>query len=288
MTERFAAAVACVLLCASGARAVRLPANTGEPSGSPPILQRVDFEQRLGTQVPLDLPFRDETGRTVRLGNYFQGKPVVLTLSYYECPMLCTLVLNGLTSALRALRFDLGKEFVAINVSFNPRETPELAAAKKATYLKEYRRPGSEAGWHFLTGDEESIRRLTEAVGFQYAWDERNQQYAHATGLVVLTPGGQIARYFYGVEFSPRDLRFALIEAAQGKIGSPVDKLLLYCFHYDPSTGRYSALALNSIRIGGVLTVAALISFIVVMLRRERRAATNAPTWTPGGVTPRP
>jgi protein SCO1/2 len=288
MTERFAAAVACVLLCASGARAVRLPANTGEPSGSPPILQRVDFEQRLGTQVPLDLPFRDETGRTVRLGDYFQGKPVVLTLSYYECPMLCTLVLNGLTSALRALRFDLGKEFVAINVSFNPRETPELAAAKKATYLKEYRRPGSEAGWHFLTGDEESIRRLTEAVGFQYAWDERNQQYAHATGLVVLTPGGQIARYFYGVEFSPRDLRFALIEAAQGKIGSPVDKLLLYCFHYDPSTGRYSALALNSIRIGGVLTVAALISFIVVMLRRERRAATNAPTWTPGGVTPRP
>jgi len=288
MKERFAAAVACVLLCASGARAVRLPANTGEPSGSPPILQRVDFEQRLGTQVPLDLPFRDETGRTVRLGDYFQGKPVVLTLSYYECPMLCTLVLNGLTSALRALRFDLGKEFVAINVSFNPRETPELAAAKKATYLKEYRRPGSEAGWHFLTGDEESIRRLTEAVGFQYAWDERNQQYAHATGLVVLTPGGQIARYFYGVEFSPRDLRFALIEAAQGKIGSPVDKLLLYCFHYDPSTGRYSALALNSIRIGGVLTVAALISFIVVMLRRERRAAANAPTWTPGGVTPRP
>jgi protein SCO1/2 len=288
MKERFAAAVACVLLCASGARAVRLPANTGEPSGSPPILQRVDFEQRLGTQVPLDLPFRDETGRTVRLGDYFQGKPVVLTLSYYECPMLCTLVLNGLTSALRALRFDLGREFVAINVSFNPRETPELAAAKKATYLKEYRRPGSEAGWHFLTGDEESIRRLTEAVGFQYAWDERNQQYAHATGLVVLTPGGQIARYFYGVEFSPRDLRFALIEAAQGKIGSPVDKLLLYCFHYDPSTGRYSALALNSIRIGGVLTVAALISFIVVMLRRERRAATNAPTWTPGGVTPRP
>jgi protein SCO1/2 len=288
MKERLAAVVACVLLCASGARAVRLPANTGEPSGSPPILQRVDFEQRLGTQVPLDLPFRDETGRTVRLGDYFQGKPVVLTLSYYECPMLCTLVLNGLTSALRALRFDLGKEFVAINVSFNPRETPELAAAKKATYLKEYRRPGSEAGWHFLTGDEESIRRLTEAVGFQYAWDERNQQYAHATGLVVLTPGGQIARYFYGVEFSPRDLRFALIEAAQGKIGSPVDKLLLYCFHYDPSTGRYSALALNSIRIGGVLTVAALISFIVVMLRRERRAATNAPTWTPGGVTPRP
>lgn len=288
MKERFAAAVACVLLCASGARAVRLPANTGEPSGSPPILQRVDFEQRLGTQVPLDLPFRDETGRTVRLGDHFQGKPVVLTLSYYDCPMLCTLVLNGLTSALRALRFDLGKEFVAINVSFNPRETPELAAAKKATYLKEYRRPGSEAGWHFLTGDEESIRRLTEAVGFQYAWDERNQQYAHATGLVVLTPGGQIARYFYGVEFSPRDLRFALIEAAQGKIGSPVDKLLLYCFHYDPSTGRYSALALNSIRIGGVLTVAALISFIVVMLRRERRAATNTPTWTPGGVTPRP
>ncbi|GBD24913.1 hypothetical protein HRbin30_00227 [bacterium HR30] len=275
------------LLMAGAANAVRLPSSTGEGTQSVPLLQQVDFEQRLGTQVPLELTFRDETGQPVRLGDYFQGKPVILTLSYYECPMLCTLVLNGLVSALRALRFDLGKEFVAINVSFNPRESAELAAAKKATYLKEYRRPGAEAGWHFLTGDEASIRALTEAVGFRYAWDEKYQQYAHATGLVVLTPGGRIARYFYGVEFSPRDLRFGLIEAADGKIGSPVDKVLLYCFHYDPATGRYSAIALNSIRIGGVITLVALVTFIVVMVRRERHSAAAAHnSWARTGAAP--
>ncbi|GIW44196.1 MAG: electron transporter SenC [Candidatus Binatia bacterium] len=276
-----------VFALAQRAGAVRLPSSTGESTGTTPVLERVDFEQRLGTPVPLDAVFRDETGQPVRLGDYFQSKPVILTLSYYECPMLCTLVLNGLTSALRALRFDLGKEFVAVNVSFNPRESHELAAAKKATYLKEYRRPGAEAGWHFLTGDEDAIRRLTEAVGFRYAWDERNQQYAHATGLVVLTPTGRIARYFYGVEFSPRDLRFALIEAAEGKIGSPVDKLLLYCFHYDPATGRYSALALNSVRVGGALTLVALVTFIVVMLRRERRmGGRSGHSWAQGGAAP--
>lgn len=286
MKKNLPLVVVALLLSNSGA-AARLPSSTGERTDSPPLLEQVDFEQRLGNQVPLDLVFRDEAGETVRLGDYFQGKPVILTLSYYECPMLCTLVLNGLVSALRVLRFDLGKEFVAINVSFNPRESPELAAAKKATYLKEYRRPGAERGWHFLTGDEGSIRQLTEAVGFRYAWDDKNQQYAHATGLVVLTPGGRIARYFYGVEFSPRDLRFGLIEAADGKIGSPVDKVLLYCFHYDPATGRYSAIALNSVRIGGVLTLAALVTFIVVMLRRERRsAAAGHHSWARNGAAP--
>lgn len=286
MKKNLPLVVVALLLSNSGA-AARLPSSTGERTDSPPLLEQVDFEERLGNQVPLDLVFRDEAGETVRLGDYFQGKPVILTLSYYECPMLCTLVLNGLVSALRVLRFDLGKEFVAINVSFNPRESPELAAAKKATYLKEYRRPGAERGWHFLTGDEGSIRQLTEAVGFRYAWDDKNQQYAHATGLVVLTPGGRIARYFYGVEFSPRDLRFGLIEAADGKIGSPVDKVLLYCFHYDPATGRYSAIALNSVRIGGVLTLAALVTFIVVMLRRERRsAAAGHHSWARNGAAP--
>ncbi len=282
-----ALAVLLAVLAANTASAVRLPSSTGEGTQSVPLLERVDFEQRLGTQVPLDLMFRDETGRAVRLGDYFQSKPVILTLSYYECPMLCTLVLNGLVSALRALRFDVGKEFVAINVSFNPRESSELAAAKKAVYLKEYRRTGAESGWHFLTGDESSIRQLTEAVGFRYAWDEKYQQYAHATGLVVLTPGGRIARYFYGVEFSPRDLRFGLIEAADGKIGSPVDKVLLYCFHYDPATGRYSAIALTSVRIGGVVTLAALVTFIVVMLRRERRpAVASHDSWARNGAAP--
>lgn len=286
MKKNLPLVVVALLLSNSGA-AARLPSSTGERTDSPPLLEQVDFEQRLGNQVPLDLVFRDEAGETVRLGDYFQGKPVILTLSYYECPMLCTLVLNGLVSALRVLRFDLGKEFVAINVSFNPRESPELAAAKKAAYLKEYRRPGAERGWHFLTGDEGSIRQLTEAVGFRYAWDDKSQQYAHATGLVVLTPGGRIARYFYGVEFSPRDLRFGLIEAADGKIGSPVDKVLLYCFHYDPATGRYSAIALNSVRIGGVLTLAALVTFIVVMLRRERRsAAAGHHSWARNGAAP--
>lgn len=285
--RRWPIVFACWALAVS-VRAVQPPITAGEKSSADPILQKVDFEQRLGTQLPLDLTFRDDTGKMVRLGDYFGDKPVILTLSYYECPMLCTLVLNGLTSALRTLRFTLGKEFVAINVSFNPREKPELAAAKKATYLKEYRRPGAEAGWHFLTGEEEAIQRLTAAVGFRYAWDERSQQYAHATGLVVLTPEGRIARYLYGVEFSPRDLRFALVEAAEGKIGSPVDKLLLYCFHYDPATGRYSTIALNSIRIGGVLTVAALVGFILVMLRRERRAQTIAPGWSSGQTPSRP
>ncbi len=282
--------IALLLVLAVG-RGEALPQKQPVPAGENPaanaVLEKVDFEQFLGRQIPLDLRFRDEQGAEVTLGQYFQDRPVILSLTYYECPMLCSIVLNGLTSALRALPFDLGKEFVAVNVSFNPRETPEEASTKKAKYLAEYRRPGAEAGWHFLTGEEDSIRRLTEAVGFRYAWDERSQQYAHAAGIVLLTPQGKIARYFYGVEFAPRDLRFGLIEASQGKIGSPVDKLLLFCFHYDPATGTYSAWVLNAIRAGGVLTLLGLGLFLLVSSRGRRPGKPLPPPVAGSGMVSR-
>jgi protein SCO1/2 len=235
----------------------------------PAILRDVTFTQRLGEAVPLDLPFRDEAGAPVTLRDYFGSKPVLLVPAYYECPMLCTLVLNGVVSALRTLPFDVGNQFTVVTFSFNPADSPALAAAKKATYLGEYRRPGAAAGWHFLTGDEPAIRRLSEAIGFHYAYDPAQKQYAHAAGIVVLTPDGHLARYFFGVEFSPRDLRLALVEAADRRIGTMVDALLLFCFHYDPAMGRYSAIALNAVRLAGLATLLALASFVVLMLRRE-------------------
>jgi protein SCO1 len=241
----------------------------------PPALRDVGIDQRLDAQVPLDLVFRDESGQPVELGRYFGSKPVILSLAYYECPMLCTLVLNGMASALKVLSFDVGNQFEVITVSFNPADTPQLAAAKKQTILKEYGRPDAGRGWHFLTGDAAAIERLTSAVGFHYTALPEQQQFAHAAGIMVLTPRGKIARYFYGVEFAPRDLRLGLIEAADNHIGSPVDQLLLFCFHYDPATGKYGALAINSVRAGGVLTVLALGTFLVVMWRRERAQQTG-------------
>jgi protein SCO1/2 len=274
MSRRVGLAVAALLACATLAPAqYAQPPEARPPEGKPPILEHVGFDQRIGDVVPLDLPFRDEDGKTVPLRTFFQGKPVVLVPAYYECPMLCTLVLNGVVSALRALPFDAGKEFQVVVFSFNPRETPALAKEKKATYLSEYRRPDAAAGWHFLTGDQDSIAKLTQAIGFRYAWDEAQQQYAHASGIVVVTPQGHLARYFYGVEFAPRDLRLALVEASSEKIGSVVDEVLLFCFHYDPATGRYSRVALDAVRAGGLVTVLALGTFIVVMIRRERARA---------------
>lgn len=244
----------------------------GLPSGQPaPILQRVGIDQKLDAQIPLDLVFRDEQGRAVPLRAYFGEKPVVLSLVYYECPMLCTLILNGLLRSLRALPLTVGKDFTVVTVSFDPREGPELAAAKKRTYVQSYGRPGADGGWHFLTGEEEAIRRLTDAVGFRYAFDPETGQFAHASGIIVLTPQGRVARYFYGIEYSPRDLRFGLIEAAAGKIGSPVDQILLYCYHYDPKAGRYSLLIMNVLRVAGAATVAVLGVFILAMIRRDRR-----------------
>jgi len=273
---------AVVALAPVAARAGAQPA-VGQPAAAQPeALRGVGIDQRLDQQVPLDLVFNDENGRAVTLGSLLHGKPVILNLVYYRCPMLCTLVLNGLLSAMKALPFDAGKEFDVFTVSFDPEDTPALAAQKKATYLEQYRRPGAAEGWHFLVGDETSIRPLMEAIGFRYAWDPEARQYAHASGLVVLTPGGRLSHYFYGVEFAPRDLRLALVEASSERIGSVVDQLLLFCFHYDPATGRYSRVALNAVRAGGILTLAALGAFLVVMLRRDRAQARRPPVVAPG------
>jgi protein SCO1/2 len=250
----------------------------------PPALREVAIDQRLDQQVPLDLAFRDESGAPVSLGQYFGTRPVILSLVYYECPMLCTLVLNGLVRALRVLTFDAGREFEIVTVSFNPRETPELAATKKATYLGEYDRPGAAAGWHFLTGDADAITRLTAAVGFHYTYVPEEKQFAHAAVIMVLTPDGRISRYFFGVEYSPRDLRFGLIDAAGRKIGTAVDHLLLYCYRYDPATGKYGVIVMNLMRAGGVVTVLALAGFIFVMRRRE---TSGGPTSASSASRPR-
>jgi protein SCO1/2 len=249
-----------------------------QPSPAPPaserprILSDVGFDQRLGEKVPLDAVFRDESGRAVKLGDYFGKRPVVLVLAYYECPMLCTVTLNGLASALDVVSYDPGKEFEIVTVSFEPKETPELAAAKKATYLRRYRRAGAAAAWHFLTGDAAQIRRLTDAVGFRYAWDKTTKQYAHASGIMVLTRDGRLARYLYGVEYAPKDLRFGIYEASQGKILSPVDHLLLYCYHYDPTRGRYGTTVMALLRVAGVLTLAGLGVLMITLRRREGMA----------------
>lgn len=237
----------------------------------PSILDDIGIDQKLNAQVSLELPFRDEAGQTVRLGDYFKDRPVVLALVYYRCPMLCTLVLNGTVRALRAVPLTPGKDFEVVAVSFDPREGSELAAEKKANYLKTYGHPETASGWHFLTGDEASIRKLTDAVGFRYKWDEANKQYAHASAIMVLTPQGKVSKYFYSVEYSSRDLRLALVEASENKIGSRVDQVLLYCYHYDPTTGKYGLAVMNLIRAGGALTLLALGTFIAVSTRRDRR-----------------
>jgi protein SCO1 len=244
--------------------------DAGMPSSQvPTALSKVSFEQRLNEQLPLDAEFKDESGRTVKLGEYFGRKPVVLTFVYYECPMLCTQVLNGLESALRVLNETVGKEFDVVTVSFDPKETPVLAAGKKKAYLERYKRPEAEQGWHFLTGDQASIEKLTQAAGFNYSWDEASHQFAHASGIVVLTPSGKVSRYFFGIDYSPRDVKFALIESSNEKIGTLAERLLLYCYHYDPSTGNYGFVAMRAIRIGGAVTIMALVGFVFVSLRRE-------------------
>lgn len=251
-------------------------AEERKPATPAEVIREVGFEQKLETQLPLDLKFRDETGREVALREYFGKRPVVLALVYYECPMLCNMILNGVASSLRVVNLDAGTDFDVVAVSFDPRETPELAAAKKEQYVEEYGRPGTASGWHFLTGDEEAIRRLTQAVGFKYFWDQESQQFAHASGVMVATPQGKLSRYFYGIEYAPRDMRLGLVEASAGRIGSPVDAILLYCFHYDPVTGKYGLVIMNVMRLAGIATVVLLAGFIVVMLRRERKARVRA------------
>lgn len=244
--------------------------TTPQPNQRPSMLKQVGIEQRLDQQIPLDLGFRDESGKAVQLKDYFGGKkPVILNFVYFQCPMLCNEVLSGMTSALTMVKFDAGKEFEIITVSIDPRETPPMAADKKHTFLQRYRRAGAEQGWHFLTGDQESIDALTQAAGFGYQYDPKTGQFAHGTAILVLTPSGKISRYLYGVEFPPNDLRLGLVEASQNKIGNVVDEVLLYCYHYDPATGRYGAIVMNVLRLAGVATILILGSFMFVMFRRS-------------------
>jgi protein SCO1/2 len=255
------------------------PASTAR-ADAPEVLKKVGFDQRLDQQVPLNLQFTDETGATVKLGDYFGEKPVILVLAYYRCPMLCTLVLNGLVQGMRDMPFTPGKDYNVLTVSFDPRETPDLAAAKKKTYITSYGRDDASAGWHFLTGKPESIDALTKAVGFRYVYDAEHDQYIHTSGIMILTPQGRISRYFYGIRFPARDLRLGLVEASADKIGSPTDQVLLYCFHYDPATGKYSASILNFVRLGGAFTIVGLVGMVWFLLRwegRKRKVADSGP-----------
>lgn len=251
-----------------------LPMFAQDNSATPPKLPgRVAIAQKLDSQVPLDLMFRDESGKIVRLGDYFKsGRPVILDFMYYRCPMLCSTVLEGTTNTLTELKFDIGKEFDVITVSIDPRDTPGQATLKKDHYIKRYGRLGSASGWHFLTGADPSIKRLASSVGFEYAYDPQTDQFAHGAALLVLTPQGRVSRYFYGFEYKPRDLRLALVEASASRIGTATDQFLLLCFHYDPSTGKYSKTAMNIVRAGGVATILSLGGFIFIMLRNERNA----------------
>ena len=265
----------------TGAPARGYKRDPGSSSSAVPApLREIGFDQNLNQRVPLDTVLADETGRAVHLGDYFGARPVVLVFAYYECPMLCTQVINGLSSALSVLSLEPGKDFEIVTVSFDPRDTPATAAAKKAVYVQRYKRPGAAQAWHFLTGNQESIARLTKAAGFRYAWDEQTKQFAHPTGAIVLTPDGRLARYLFGIDYGPRDLRLALVEASAGKVGSRVDSLLLYCYHYDPLTGRYGLVIMRTIRIAGAATVLSLGTFIIVMLRRDRRSSGPAPRRT--------
>jgi protein SCO1/2 len=246
----------------------------GLPAATMPApLREIGFDQNLNQALPLDTELVDEHGTRAPLSRYFGGKPVVLAFVYYECPMLCTQVLSAMTSTLKVLSLDAGKDYELVLVSFDPRETPAQASGKKAQYLARYDRPGAEAGWHFLTGDEAAIKRLTAAAGFRYVWDERTEQFAHPTGIIVVTPDGRPSRYLFGLEYGPRDVRLALVESSEGKVGSVADELLLYCYHYDPMTGRYGLYVMRVLRVAGAATVLAIGTFIVVMVRREKRTS---------------
>lgn len=237
----------------------------------PSVLEKVGIEQRIGKALPLETKFRDEIGREVRLGDYFHKRPVVLALVYYDCPMLCTQVLNGMTSALSVLKFNAGKEFDVVAISFDARETPQLAGAKKQVYLDRYKRQGADQGWHFLTGSQDAITAVTEAAGFHYVWDEKTSQFAHGSAIMLVTPEGKLYQYYYGIEYSPRDLQFGIMQASQEKIGNVVDQMMLFCYHYDPTSGKYGLVAMNLIRAGGILTVLLLGTFMAVNFRRDAR-----------------
>lgn len=243
-------------------------------NGLPKALQEVGIEQKLNAQLPLDVEFKNEDGQAVKLGQYFgKNRPVILALVYYECPMLCSEVLNGLTGSLKGISLSAGKDFDVLAVSFDAREheKPDLAKNKKAAYVRRYERAGSADGWHFLTGSQQSIDALTEAVGFGYKWDERTNQFAHAGGIMVVTADGKLAKYFYGIDYAPLDLKLGLQETAQNKIGTPVDQLMLYCFHYDPATGTYGFAILRLMRVAAVVTILAISAMLFIFWRRNKR-----------------
>ncbi len=275
VVKKFLSSLA-VLLCLFAFAAAqtfnRGPERSSQPSdGTPKILRDIGIDQRLNEPVPLDLAFRDESGETVQLSRYFKDKPVIIALVYYQCPLLCNQILGGLGSALRTLSFDVGKEFEVVTVSFDPRETPQIASEKKARYIEYYNREGAGEGWHFLTGDQASIDRLCEAIGFNYTFDEETNQFAHSAGIMVVTPQGKLARYFYGIEYPPKDLKFGLMEASENRIGSPVDRLILYCYHYDPMTGKYGVVVMRVMQVAGVVTVIAIIILLLALRRMSQR-----------------
>ena len=258
----------------------------GQPASMrPPVLKDVGIDQLLNNPVPPDLTFLDETGKTVRLGDYFGTKPIVLTLVYYDCPQLCNQVLNGLVGTLKTLPMEPNRDFIALTVSFDPKETPALAAAKRKEYLDQLRKPQVADGWHFLTGEESQIVALTRAVGFRYVWDPVTNQYAHASGIMVLTPEGRVSRYFYGIEYAPRDLRFGLLDASAGKIGSLADQIILYCYQYDPTRGTYSLVLMRVLRIFAGMTLLSVVGLIFFLWRQSSKRAKGGPTSGNAGST---
>ena len=267
--------IALLLLAAGTAlHAQAVPGNTAPAaSAMPAVLRNVGFEPPLNGPMPLDLPFRDETGRSVQLRQYFGQKPVVLAFVYYGCPMLCDQVEQGVVGVLRMLSFNPGRDYDVVFVSFDSRETPEMAAEKKKKALAHFRRPETDSGWHFLTGSKESIEAATKAANFRFSFDAKNNLFAHASGVLLLTPDGHISRYFYGIEYPGRDMRLGLVDASAGKIGSPIDHVLLFCYHYDPAAATYSASILKIIRLAGVLTILCLVGGILISRRRETLAA---------------
>jgi protein SCO1 len=266
--------IATLLMAASGAQAQTVPSNMGPTAATmPPALQNVGFEPPLNGPMPLDLAFRDETGRSVRLQEYFGQKPVVLAFVYYGCPMLCNQVQQGVVGVLRMLSFNPGRDYEVVFVSFDSRETPEMAAEKKKKAMAHFRRPETDSGWHFLTGSKESIEAATKAANFRFSFDAKSNLFAHASGVLILTPDGHISRYFYGIEYPGRDMRLGLVDASAGKIGTPIDHVLLYCYHYDPAAATYSASILKVMRLAAVLTILCLVGGILISRRRETLAA---------------
>ena len=274
--RHFVEVAALLLLTGAALRGQAAPGNTGPAASAlPPVLRDVGFEPPLNGQMPLDLPFRDEAGRNVQLRDYFGQKPVVLAFVYYGCPMLCDQVQQGVVGSLRMLSFNPGRDYEVVFISFDSRETPDMAAEKKAKMLAHFRRPETNTGWHFLTGAQESIDAATKAANFRFSYDKKNNLFAHASGVLLLTSEGRVSRYFYGVEYPGRDMRLGLVDASAGRIGTPIDRALLFCYHYDPSSAVYSASILKLIRLGGVLTILCLVGGILFSRRREMLAARN-------------